>query len=419
MDSAPGNGLFRQAALQAKSRVFAEDVTLATPLGHVALTALFLSVATLVVLFLVFGTYTKKEKVRGFVTTTEANVKVYPQSSGTILDVLVAEGDVLAGGQALFTISTARANRMSSDFGVDAAALLQAEAKALEGEIERQKDYYAARAKTITLEIESLHARITLTREQKTLAADRLELAEKALRRLAESAASQYTSMSERDQGAAVAKGHEMDVKALQREIHTLESEILAREREKSELPLLRDLRLAQLDREKAQLQQKTTEHAARDRQQIIAPSAGRVTGITARRGQTVSADTPIASLVPENSVYYVVLVVPSRSIGFVEPGSSVNVQYDAFPHQKFGTYAGIVASLSKSVNVPGELTVPVAVSEPFFLATADLEQQHVEVYGKRQVLRPGMTLSADIVRDRRRLFEWLFEPVIGAGRRW
>ena len=419
MDSAPGNGLFRQAALKAKSRVFAEDVTLATPLGHFALTALFSFVAMLVVLFLVFGTYTKKEKVRGFVTTTEANVKIYPQSSGTILDVLVTDGDILVGGQALFTISTARASRVSSDFGVDAAALLQAEAKALEAESERQKDYYEARAKTMTLEIQSLRARIALTREQKALAAERLELAEKALRRLAESAASRYTSMSERDQAAAAAKGHEMDVKALQREIYALESEVLARERERSELPLLRDLRLAQLEREKAQLQQKTTEHAARDRQHIIAPSAGRVTGITARRGQTVSADTPIASLVPENSVYYLVLVVPSRSIGFVEPGSPVRVQYDAFPHQKFGTYAGIVASLSKSVNVPGELTVPVTVSEPFFLATADLAQQHVEVYGKRQVLRPGMTLSADIVRDRRRLFEWVFEPVIGAGRRW
>ena len=260
---------------------------------------------------------------------------------------------------------------------------------------------------------------MALAHEQKVLAAERLELAERALRRLAESAASQYTSMSERDRGAAETKRHAMDVKAFQREISTLESEVLARERERSELPLLRDLRLAQLEREKAQLQQKTADHAARDRQPIIAPAAGRVTGITARRGQTVSIDTPIASLVPENSVYYLVLVVPSRSIGFVEPGSPVRVQYDAFPHQKFGAYAGTVASLSKSVNMPGELTVPVSVSEPFFLATADLEQQHVDVYDRRQVLKPGMTLSADIVRDRRRLFEWVFEPVIGAGRRW
>ena len=419
MDSTPGNGLFRQAALKAKSRVFAEDVTLATPLGHFALTALFSIVAASVVLLLSFGTYTKKEKVRGFVTTTEANVKIYPQSSGTILDVLVAEDDVLVEGQALFTISTARASRLASNFGVDTAVLLQAEAQALEGEIERQKDYYEERTKTITLEIQSLRARITLAHEQKVLAAERLELAERALRRLAESAASQYTSMSERDRGAAETKRHAMDVKAFQREISTLESEVLARERERSELPLLRDLRLAQLEREKAQLQQKTADHAARDRQPIIAPAAGRVTGITARRGQTVSIDTPIASLVPENSVYYLVLVVPSRSIGFVEPGSPVRVQYDAFPHQKFGAYAGTVASLSKSVNMPGELTVPVSVSEPFFLATADLEQQHVDVYDRRQVLKPGMTLSADIVRDRRRLFEWVFEPVIGAGRRW
>lgn len=411
--------LFRPAALQAKSRVFVDHVLLPAPLAHTAITLLFLFIAILIVMFLVFGTYTRKEKVRGYVTTTEGNVKVYPQSDGTILDVLVADGEVLVRGQALFSMSTARASRLSSNIGGDALASLQAEVEALREETGRQKDYYRERATTISLEIESLRSEVSLAHEQTALASERLTLAEKALERLEDDAVSQYTSESVRDQARTTLRSREMDVKALQREIRSLDAEVQAREREKSELPVLRDLRLAQLDREMAKLRQKLTDYAAKDRQYIVAPSDGRVTGITARRGETVSANLPVASLVPENDVYYVVLLVPSRSIGFVEPGSSVHVRYDAFPHQKFGTYAGRVSSLSGTVNVPGELRLPLTASEPFFLVAANLERQHVEVYGKKQKLQPGMTLSADVIRDRRRLFEWVLEPVIGAAGRW
>ncbi len=411
--------LFRPAALKAKSRVFVDDGLLPAPLAHAAITSLFLLVAVSIVSFLLFGTYTRKEKVGGYVTTTEGNVKVYPQSDGTILDVLVADGDVLVRGQPLFAMSTARASRLSSDIGGDAVRSLRAELEALQVEIGRQKDYYRERATTMRLEIQSLRAGIALAREQKALASERLALATRALNRLGDPAVSRYTSESAKDQAATTLGGRAMDVKALQREILSLEAEVLAREREKSELPILRDLRLAQLDREMARLRQKIADHAAKDRQYIVAPSDGSVTGITARRGQTVSAKLPVASVVPENGVYYAVLLVPSRSIGFVEPGSPVRVRYDAFPHQKFGTYAGRVSSLSGTVNVPGELTLPLTVSEPFFLVTADLDRQHVEVYGKRQELQPGMTLSADVIRDRRRLFEWVFEPVIGAAGRW
>jgi len=34
-------------------------------------------------------------------------------------------------------------------------------------------------------------------------------------------------------------------------------------------------------------------------------------------------------------------------------------------------------------------------------------------VYGERLALKPGMTLEADIVQDRRRIWEWIAEPLI------
>ena len=38
--------------------------------------------------------------------------------------------------------------------------------------------------------------------------------------------------------------------------------------------------------------------------------------------------------------------------------------------------------------------------------------------YGKAQPLKAGMTIEADVLLDKRRLYEWVLEPVFGfAGR--
>ena len=56
--------------------------------------------------------------------------------------------------------------------------------------------------------------------------------------------------------------------------------------------------------------------------------------------------------------------------------------------------------------------------AEPLYRITVRLDRQDVPAYGAPQALAPGMQLDADVVLDRRRLIEWIFEPVLGiAGR--
>jgi membrane fusion protein len=42
------------------------------------------------------------------------------------------------------------------------------------------------------------------------------------------------------------------------------------------------------------------------------------------------------------------------------------------------------------------------------------LDRQSVDAYGRPQPLTAGMQLEADVLLDRRRLIEWLFEPLLG-----
>lgn len=46
-----------------------------------------------------------------------------------------------------------------------------------------------------------------------------------------------------------------------------------------------------------------------------------------------------------------------------------------------------------------------------------NLDHQTIEAYGRDLALRAGLTLQADIVRERRTVIEWLLDPIYAAGR--
>jgi len=49
---------------------------------------------------------------------------------------------------------------------------------------------------------------------------------------------------------------------------------------------------------------------------------------------------------------------------------------------------------------------------DEYFRVLVSLERQSLTVYGQQEPLRPGMAVEADILGERRRLYEWLFEPL-------
>jgi membrane fusion protein len=60
----------------------------------------------------------------------------------------------------------------------------------------------------------------------------------------------------------------------------------------------------------------------------------------------------------------------------------------------------------------------PDGAREPLYRIRATLEEQTIEAYGRREELRSGMQVEADVMLDRRRLIEWVFEPLLSlAGR--
>jgi membrane fusion protein len=52
-------------------------------------------------------------------------------------------------------------------------------------------------------------------------------------------------------------------------------------------------------------------------------------------------------------------------------------------------------------------------VREPAYRIDVRLERQTVAAAGQEVPLRPGMLVNADILLEKRTVFEWIFEPVL------
>lgn len=92
------------------------------------------------------------------------------------------------------------------------------------------------------------------------------------------------------------------------------------------------------------------------------------------------------------------------------EPGDRVLLRYQAYPYQKFGHYGGKVIRVSRSAITP--TTANGESADPYYRVLVALDQQSITAYGKQETLRPGMRLDADILDERRKLYEWVLEPL-------
>jgi len=136
------------------------------------------------------------------------------------------------------------------------------------------------------------------------------------------------------------------------------------------------------------------------------------VTGIEAVVGQPVDTSTPLAFVVPGDSLLRAELYAPSRAVGFISVGQDVLLRYESYPYQKFGHYHGIVEAVSQTAVMPSVRTADGIVAEPGYQVVVALESQNVIAYGVPRELRAGMAVEADVLLETRRLYEWVLEPL-------
>jgi membrane fusion protein len=262
--------------------------------------------------------------------------------------------------------------------------------------------------------LEALASELAQIDDESSLQQQRLALAEQSLARLQSLQAEQFISAAQVQTKAEEVLGLRAAAQALVRQRATLQRDRAELEGERRALPLVTDSTVGGLERDLAQAEREAAEQDADRRLVVRAPQSGTVSTVLAEPGQSVSPASALATIVPAGAALQAQLYAPSSAIGFVQPGQAVRLRYEAFPYQKFGQQLGHVLQVSRSPLAASELaalTVPVAPGggEPMFRITVALDAlpEHIP-------LSAGMRMQADILLERRRLVEWLFEPLLG-----
>jgi hypothetical protein len=105
-------------------------------------------------------------------------------------------------------------------------------------------------------------------------------------------------------------------------------------------------------------------------------------------------------------------LWVDANTTGTLHPGQEVQVKYDAFPFQTYGVFKGKVKAIAEKPINPS--TPQKTGTTRLYPVEVELQQQHIPKDSKLIPLKSGMTLTANIVLERKTLWNWLMEPLMG-----
>lgn len=98
--------LFRQEVIKHQSDKLFGEVILIRPLSFAFLTALLVVFVAVVLVFLLYGKYGRKETVGGFLLPDKGLVNVYAPYLGITQEVFIKEGQTVKQGQILYRVST-------------------------------------------------------------------------------------------------------------------------------------------------------------------------------------------------------------------------------------------------------------------------------------------------------------------------
>ena len=410
--------LFRREAVEHRQQGWLGTVQLVRPVSLTVLTVLVAAAALGVGALLVEGHYTRKARVSGFLVPEQGVIRIVPPQAGTVLESHAAEGREVRAGEVLFVLAIDQ----PTAGGETLQGSVDTRVQSLKAASRQQQMLEQSQAAALDRRIDEMRREASSRLAETELLEQRLALAEQAQTRLLSLRDENFVSPAQVQAKAEELLGVRAQLEAAVRERNVHQREIGMLEAQRRELPLFTQARRGEIDRELAQLSQQTAEKQGRQRLVIRAAHDGIVSAVLAGPGQSVSPAAPLASLVPAQSRLQAHLFAPSSAVGFLRERQPVMLRFEAFPFQKFGHQRGEVLQVSRAPLQAAELSsLPLhsgAGSQPLYRVTVALERQTVAAYGQLQPLSPGMQIEGDVQLDRRRLIEWIFEPVLGlAGR--
>ena len=410
--------LFRDEALERFRGSAWQPALLSKPMPTHLLAAFSLAAAAALLGFAATFEFARKEQAQGYLAPAGGWSRVTARTFGVVGQRLVNPGDAVQAGDVLLEI-------VSGD-GVQRAITVQD--RMLE-EIQGRRAALEARTLLITKEYEQDSALLTSRNEsdrgELLRLSEEIQLAEAQVR----GARQQHRDAEHLAASGALTR---IDAMRLEEELQSrllslserrraadrLRAALADSETRLERLAVHRDLGQAAVREQVHALAMEASRIRSEGITRVLAPRSGQVASVRLEVGDGVQPGQTLLDIVPPDSVLQGRLFVPPAAMGFVEPGQEVRVYLDAFPYERHGAQSARVVSVSATTLDPGETNLhPLQGSA---LYRVDVEFPHGFALPPAQLgaLRPGMTVTADLVRDYGTLLDWMMEPLQGTARR-
>ncbi|GHD69313.1 hypothetical protein GCM10007350_35930 [Jeongeupia chitinilytica] len=354
--------------------------------------------------------YTRKISVQGSLQPDHGELKVLATSSGIVMEIKAREGARVTARQSLFSIS----NERFAKAPVQESLSRSVEDKISSLEKERSLDAESVMNKRNALheKMATLKASSTLLQEKRVVQERKFEIINQSYRKQIELKSSGFISelgLKQKEQELIDQEAHLVDLKKAALELDSEMKSVLAQDQA---LSLAQKKEQGELQRVIGSAKTDLIQSEANQEASIIAPLTGELVSLLVMKGQFVAPGQLLASIYPDGATLEAVLYVPSAAIGFVKKGSVVNLKYDSYPYQKFGSPKGRVKMISKIAIASAELKNEMINRGFFYKVLVELPRQSIDTYGIKSELRAGMAVQAEIEVETRRLYEWVLDPI-------
>lgn len=413
--------LFRHEVTDQASSDWLGPVRLATPVSLRIWTFAALGMATAVLAWLALGSYTRREKVTGQLIPQAGLIDLAANAAGTVSRVMVSEGGRVREGDPLVALSGEHVSESLGGAESSVSQQLRGQLAQLDHDIADTGRLAAQQGDDLRAQITKLDGQLHQIDTQVGIQLKQVASLQQVLDKVAPLLHKGYIPLLEVEQQKMSLLSAQSQAESLRQQHFAVEQQAVSLRDQLDQLPTSTAVKLGDLRRQRAQIAQTLAQNEAGRASVLRAPRDGMVSSLLVRPGQAVIIGQAMLAIVPADSPMQAQLLVPSRAAGFVHPGMEVVLHYQPFPYQKFGLQRGVVRKVSESALSPSEVSLLLGgqppVNEPQYRILVDLPAQDVQVYGRAERLRPGMAVEGDLLLDRRRIYEWIFEPLYAAGR--
>jgi membrane fusion protein len=384
----------------------------------VYLAGLFAALVVVVLASLWLGQYSKTETARGFISAAGVFSRLDAPRAGVIKEIYVKQGDKVTAGTPIYMLRFGEAG-IGGESAVAADIRTSQQSRVnLQGDIDRA-----------TALIDKIREQQTaLNRDQQALiaAVNTQEKSVQIAMTQAQEKVARVKSLVQ--QGYAtrdLLDSHERTLFEYERQMTEVKLKRVEYKRQETEKQRELVTLLAEKENQRAsaknqinsldgQISRLKTEAAL----QVQAQSPGEVLAVTGKVGDSVEFGQFVVAIGDANAEPLIVLDAPARATGLIKVGQKVILKYDAFPFKTFGIQHGTVTSISSAAirspttNLDAALDPRPVDRQSLYRIEVKPDRNEIDAYGEKKKLKIGSTLSADIVVEKRRLIDWVLDPI-------